>query len=258
MLTGYKINPYVTQVFTTGPNSGSEVDIKFIISEVSSSMFLTSSHCGFNLEYKKYSPSECFISGTCNAPIINNITIDNCNYSNGYLYTLYYNVNTPIPVPTDVTIEWSTTPSFTSNVGGEIRLDLYQYITTSVALDSSPSFTNLPLNATTPIYFRIKSTCSGSIPSPWSDTYSISCNSSSSFAPLHKHIYWSGPITQDWCTRTGLTTVWSDNPELLSSTVLYRNNTGTQLAFAKLYSDNQVIRYWDGSTFTSTQFCTHI
>lgn len=41
-----------------------------------------------------------------------------------------------------------------------------------------------------------------------------------------------------------------------SSTVLWRNLQGTVLATAGWYSSQEsVVRYWNGSTFTTTRFC---
>lgn len=167
--TGYKINPYVAQYFTNGPNSGSLVSSSYITTFILSSSFTSSVECGALYNYRVFDPIGCPVTGYCVIPQLISSSVASCT-SSDYTYNITYNINdTNINIPSS-SIEYSLTPNFalyntTSSINSSNNIN-----SASILLSGS-----LPLNKQSPVYFRIKNNCSGSITSSYSNILSAYC-----------------------------------------------------------------------------------
>jgi len=182
--TGYKINPKVIQVFTTGPSSGSIVSSSFTTTFDSGSGFTSASLCNEYYYYKVYNPYDCAVVGLCIPPIIHTISVQNCEIGYDYVYQFALEAG-PDPVP-NLRVEYSLNSDFSGEVKGTTITD---YVGSTIApLDvnistgltnraetSSSGLISLPLNQYDSVYFRAYSICSGSNSSSYSSIQEGKC-----------------------------------------------------------------------------------
>ena len=169
--TGYIINPQVIQVFTSGPNSGSEVSSSYNINFDISSSFTSSNLCGNEYSYKLFNPLFCEIDNYCVYPTLVSSTPVYCDKNYNYTYSIQYLVNSSSI--SDSIMEYSLDPTFTNNVG--FLLLLNQPDPNTIIVNISDGLSTLPLNGNTQVYFRMKNICGGSISSSYSNVISSSC-----------------------------------------------------------------------------------
>jgi hypothetical protein len=167
--TGYKINPSVQQVFTTGPSSGSLVSSSYIINFDVSSSFTSALLCNTLYSYREFDSINCNITGYCITPTFINATAISCS-STPYFYNLTYNINGITSSIPSSQIEYSINPSFDFYVT-QSRNNISDYSNSiNIALTGST-----PLNKNQPVYFRIKNNCVGSGSSLYSEILSAQC-----------------------------------------------------------------------------------
>ncbi len=168
--TGYIINPYVQQVFTTGPNSGSTVSSSYIYTFDTSSSFTSSVFLGETFNYKELDIINCYISGVYVIPRFISSTVNNCSEL-PYKYNLRYNIqDTKINIPL-IQVDYSLYSSFfTYNT---------QYISNSTDFENLSQITLsgsiIPLNKQQAVYFRLKNIYSGSFTSSYSGVLNAYC-----------------------------------------------------------------------------------
>ncbi len=170
--SGYIINDYVTQIFTTGPNSGSLVSSSFITAIDSESISI----CNNTYYQKVFNPVVCAVDGYCVNPTINLVEQQYCDSSYNYTYHLSYNINSSsLSIPQSI-IEYSLDNSFTGPTGSMTVNNSGSLNNINVNISSGSGNLNpLPLNQYTPVYFRVKNICSGSLTSLYSNIGSASC-----------------------------------------------------------------------------------
>lgn len=167
--TGYIINPYVKQVFTSGPSSGSIVSSSYVITFNTSSNFTSSILCGTIYEYKIFDTINCPITGFCISPTLLTASVVNCSDLN-YNYLLTYNINGLTSSISSSVIEYSLNPSFTPSFQ-TTHYNLTDYInTSSLSLNG-----DLPLNKNQYVFFRIKNNCINSGSSLYSNALATKC-----------------------------------------------------------------------------------
>jgi len=182
--TGYKINPQVIQIFTTGPSSGSIVTSSFTVTFDSGSDFISSSLCNQLFYYKTYDPYNCVVPSLCIPPILGSVTSQYCNSSYNYVYQFVLDAGTgSLP---GIRVEYSLNSSFTGEVKGTTITDYSGSILSPLSVNISNGLTNrtetsssglisLPLNQYTPVYFRSYTICSGSNSSSYSNIQNYQC-----------------------------------------------------------------------------------
>ncbi len=185
--TGYKINPQVIQVFTTGPSSGSIVDPSFTVTFDSGSGFTSSSLCNQSYYYRVYDPIGCAVAGVCATPVIHSSNVLNCE--DGYDYIYQFNIEAGTP-PTGsynwIRMEYSLTSDFSGEVKGVTITDYTGSIinpleiriedgTANRTYTSGSGLVGLPINQYAPVYFRAYSICSGSVTSSYSSIEEVEC-----------------------------------------------------------------------------------
>lgn len=190
--TGYKINPFVTQVFTSGPNSGSEVSPSFIVTFNTGSGFISSSLCGNQYYYKTYEPYNCIVPSLCIPPILSSASVQFCNSS--YNYTYQFDLNAGSSSLEGVKIEYSLNPSFSGEIKSTTITDYSGSINplivnisngdTNRSEISSSGLSGLPLNQYSSVYFRAYSICSGSNSSSYSNIQEGKCENYSNCRQL--------------------------------------------------------------------------
>jgi len=167
--TGYIINPYVKQVFTSGPSSGSIVSSSYIITFDTSSNFTSSILCGNVYEYKTFNSINCPITGFCISPTLLTASVINCSDLN-YNYSIIYNINGLTSSISSSIIEYSLNPSFSPSFS-TTTYNTADYINSSSLLLNG----NLPLNKNQYVYFRLKNNCINSGSSLYSNTLATKC-----------------------------------------------------------------------------------
>lgn len=254
--TGYIINPKVIQVFTTGPNSGSIVSSSFTI-EFSGS-FTSSLTCDTNFYNKIFDPINCPIDNFCVNPTINNIIpSSSCDDENfNYEYILNYNTNTP--TSSQSIIEYSLQSDFSGEIGSS---SLITNISQSMNYDLLLSLITNPLNKYTPIYFRIKNICSGSIgSSSYSLPVSFSCPIPEPPGPIPLYPIF---LRRD-CTNHGPNILYYVDGSILEggtfgslgeSTIICYTNNPFDLVLPGFYSDGFIIRSFNGSNLVTFDDC---
>jgi hypothetical protein len=261
--TGYIINPKVIQIFTSGPNSGSEVTSSFNIEFDSSSSFTSSFLCNNEYLYKIFDPINCPIVNYCIEPSLISSTIVN-PLSYDYLYNITYN---SFNITSSI-IEYSLSNTFNSETGS-------LYVTNSIdpnniIIDISTGLNSLPINCEVPIYFRMKNIC-GLSQSLYSNTIWISCPPPIN-PPITQQIFLTynrnainacALNSQDVAFQiidvygnpiTGLYK-YIDTLEFVDATTLHDDSARTILSPPFWYSDGNIARYWNGSSFTQNLFC---
>lgn len=174
--TGYIINPYIKQIFTSGPNSGSIVDNLFNIEFNISSSFTSSIICGNEYNYRIFDPINCEIDNYCVYPTITSIFPILCNRFYNFAYNVEYLVNSSLISSSIIEysiIEYSISPDFSGEIGSSSLMN--DPDPNLAIINISDSLTVLPLNGNTQVYFRMKNVCSGSISSSYSNIISSSC-----------------------------------------------------------------------------------
>ena len=270
---GYKITPKIQQVFTTGPNSGSEVSSSFNIEFDVSSSFTSSIKCNGDLfNYRVFDPIECEIDNYCVSPSITNAVPTSCvinNYTSKY--NISYNINNTTSSIPDGVIQYCLRSSFTnSDIGSE--LILYTSSIDNIQIDIS-DLDVLPLNAYTPVYFRIINNCSIfpftssysnvfeakciSTPPTQSVTYPIILNKTAiSHGLCLSSIFYSSQSSN--CNEDSFCgdIYYINTPTFELCTKLYNINTPFLLhAISGWYTNGIIRRYWTGSAFTFTVTC---
>jgi len=190
--TGYTINPKVIQIFTSGPNSGSEVTSSFSVTFDSGSGFISTSLCNQYFYNKIYDPYNCIVPSLCVPPIISNTSPKFCDSSYNYIYQFdLYAGSGSLP---GIKIEYSLDSGFSGEVKGTTITDYVGSTITPLEIniingltnrteESSSGLTTLPLNQYTPVYFRAYSICSGSNSSSYSNIDEGKCNSLPPISP---------------------------------------------------------------------------
>jgi len=167
--TGYIINPYIKQVFTSGPSSGSLVSSSYVINFDPSSSFTDAVLCGTIYEYRKFDPINCPITGFCISPTILTASVINCSDLN-YNYLITYDINGITSSISSSVIEYSLNPSFNPYFSTTFNNTTDYINSSSLSLNG-----NTPLNKKQPIYLRLKNECSGSGSSLYSNTIIAQC-----------------------------------------------------------------------------------
>jgi hypothetical protein len=256
--TGYIINPKVIQIFTSGPNSGSEVTSSFNIEFNISSSFTSSFLCNNEYFYKIFDPLNCPIDNYCIEPfIISSNVLNPTTYD--YLYNIEYNSSNI----TSSIIEYSLSDTFTTETGS-------LYITNSIdpnniTIDISEGLNTLPINCNSIVYFRMKNICNVS-QSLYSNIVGTFCTSS--LQSISQQIFLSynsniinacalnssGPCTQIDDLICG-DRKYINSTEFNNATTLHDNSARNILSPAYWYCDGTISRYWNGTSFTQTINC---
>jgi len=179
--TGNLINPYVTQVFTSGPNSGSEVNPTFVITFNSSSNYISESICGINYYYSIFDPISCPVAGFCVTPSIMFSNVSNCS-SFDYNYDVRYNINSSSLNIPQSKIEYSLSNTFSGPTGSSLisNTGTTNFVTINIS-SGSGALSPLPMNQYSPVYFRVKNICDGSGESSYSSVLDAVCAPPSSY-----------------------------------------------------------------------------
>lgn len=184
--TGYKINPQIIQIFTTGPNSGSIVTSSFTVTFDSGSGFVSTSLCNQNYYNKVYEPYNCVVPSLCIPPIIYSVAVSHCTSSYNYVYQITVDAGAgSLP---GLRVEYCINSGFTGEVKGTTITDYIGSVLSPVEINitngltdrsetSSSGLVTLPLNQYTPVYFRAYSICSGSFTSSYSNISTAVCTS---------------------------------------------------------------------------------
>lgn len=233
--TGYKINPQVIQIFTTGPNSGSIVTSSFTVTFDSGSGFNSASLCNQFFYNKEYDPYNCIIPSFCVPPILYTAYSQYCDSS--YNYTYQFAIGAGSSSLEGLRVEYSLTPDFTGEVKGTTITD---YIGSTIAplnVNISNGLTNrseisssglvtLPLNQYSPVYFRAKSICSGSNSSSYSNIQEGKC-----IAPPSSYYHRFSPgvsTSVEACSAVSYPVVYfNNNPTLLNGAQLWNDGGQT-------------------------------
>lgn len=229
--TGYKINPQVIQIFTTGPNSGSIVSSSFTTTFDSGSGFLSSSICNQLFYNRIFDPYNCVVPSFCPPPTIYPINPQFCDGSYNYVYQFALSAgSSSIP---QIKVEYSLTSDFSGEIKGTIvtdytgdtiaplNINITNGITNRTEISAS-GLTTLPLNKYTSVYFRAYSICSGSNSSSYSNIQEGKCVEPSS---SYFHRFSPGVNTSvEACSA-------------LSYPIVYFNNNPTLLNGAQLWND---------------------
>jgi hypothetical protein len=250
MSTGYIINPFVKQVFTSGPNSGSLVEnYEYELNDITSSLLL----CTESFHYKEYRPDICDVSGSniCISPII--IT---GSYISGNEFNITYNLYNN----TSSIMEYSLYKFGSIYESRSIELidNNNQIIDVS---DLNPQ----PINNSF-VFFRIKNECNNELQVSYTfiliksvpiiNTYyliilkrGINQNQVCSLSYNYSLAYICD--NNGWCGSV----YYINSINLIDATTLTLNNTGTILAEPGWYGDGVVSRYWNGDSFINSIYC---
>lgn len=261
--TGYIIHPKVIQKFTSGPDSGTQVNSLFTASFDVSSSFTSSYLCEVQYVYKELDYINCPIPGFCPSPTIISINNNNC-VTYDYIYNFSYNINSPILNTPSSSIEYCLNNSFTGETGSQNLLNID--IINSSSLNIS-DLIDLPLNQFTPIYFRMKNNCSGSGDSSYSEIISSSCMNEEPESPTLYRVILSRNDTEFFACNTNITSFcdenghcgnfyWSDNTDFNLNNVLYNQNNTSFPSPIGWYSNGIISKYWNGSQFTNQITCS--
>ena len=258
--TGYIINPKVIQIFTSGPNSGSEVSSSYNIEFDVSSSFTSSIKCTNEFFYKIYNPTECVVDTGSYCPNISliNVSVVSCSNYN-YQYEITYN-----PYGADISsVEFSVYPNLSHSVLGEILLNNPGINTVIINISDVGV---LPLNGYSPVYFRMRNLCEGPIPSSsYSNVIQANCELEGEQiynVILHKSNISKcsnftsskvNPVCNFDSTFCGR--LYNINSPSFSISTTLKNSDGLNNAPPSWYSDGVVSRYWNGSIFTITNIC---
>lgn len=150
--TGYIIHPFVRQVFTSGPNSGSEVSSSFNITFDSGSGYTSASICDTEYVYREQDLENCPVTGSCPTPTFNSVTPYACGRTTDFRYTLDVNLSTEADT---LYIEYSTTSDFSANVGSTSK----SASTNKTFIVNVDDLARLPVSNQTRIYFRTYFEC---------------------------------------------------------------------------------------------------
>lgn len=253
--TGYKINPQVIQVFTTGPNSGSVVSNDFTI--IFSGSFTSSFVCNeFTFENKVYDPVNCVVPGLCIPPTLTNLTLSgSCEDFGGFIYNIQYDNNNS-PYSSQSRIEYSLQSDFSGEVGSY----LYNNTSSSTNTYVSLSLTTYPLNQYQTIYFRVNNICSGSNSSSYSNILDYEC-----LEPLPPILtlfpVWlrrgnvcNHGVNRRYWVDTELE-FFSGSGDFLGANQLYKSNNIFDPAIEDFYNNGLSNRYWTGTSFVEAEPC---
>jgi len=261
--TGYIINPKVVQMFTTGPNSGTQVNSTFTASFDVSSSFTSSFLCETQYFYKELDYINCPVSGFCPIPDIKHVLNNDCN-SYDYIYNIEYRINSTIVNTPSSSLEYCLNNSFTGETGSISYNNTSNINFQTVNISS---LIDLPLNQFTPVYFRLKNNCSGSINSTYSNIVSSSCLDVPSSPPtLYRVLLAKNSEQINACDSgvTGLCTeagfcgdfYWIDTEDYVDSTLIYTQESTSFPGTIGWYTDGDISKYWNGSSFTNLISCS--
>jgi len=253
--TGYKINPQVIQIFTTGPSSGSIVTSSFTVTFDSGSDFISSSLCNQLFYYKTYDPYNCVVPLLCVAPILHPATSQFCDSS--YNYTYQFNIEAGSNPISGLRVEYCLNSGFTGEVKGTTVTDYSGSIISPLSVNISNGLTNrsetspsglltLPLNRYSPVYFRAKSICSGSNSSSYSNIQEAKCIEPT---PSYYHRFSPGvsTISEAYAATSYPVVYFNDAPTLINGAQLWydgglSNKADGYNLYYKSQELNQVVR----------------
>ena len=242
--TGYKINPTLTQVFTTGPNSGSIVTSSFNVTYNTGSNFTSSFNCGVQYNYRVYDPITCHISGTCISPSITSISPNNCTNSGyDYIYNIVYNINSLVSSTSTTEVFYSLSPTFSGEVKTILIANLTDY-SNSGSIDIS-DLSTLPLNQYTNVYFKLKNICGVSSSSSYSPIIYSRCPSSDN--TIYYDILLCHTIV---CCDNASSVLYKLDAEILSNATIIKKQDLSNAPSGN-YNDGDIYRYWNGTAFLS-------
>lgn len=264
--TGYIINPTVIQIFTSGPNSGSEVSSSYNINFDIGSSFTSSILCGNEYNYRIFDPINCEIDDYCMYPTIISISPMFCYREYNFAYIVKYLVNSSLI--SNSIIEYSLTSDFTGEIGSSSLTNSPDLNT--VRVNIAEGLTTLPLNGYTNVYFRMKNICSGILTSSYTEIISSSCIETEpeplTSIVLHRSaddrcLSFEPDLPSDFLNPFydvvgGFygNTYFINSPDFLNSTIL-KQPGGTLNAAAAWYSDGIISRRWNGNEFTLISYC---
>lgn len=260
--SGYKINPYITQVFTTGPDSGSEVSSSYITTFDTGSGFISTSLCLINYFEKLEDQVNCPIPDNCIPPTLNMVENTDCPNSSNFIYNLSFNLNQTSSNVEYIIVEYSGDGFNTSGS-----------TTTYISSGSDPYNINVDasslnlLNNNAVVYFRSKTNCSSSGNSIYSNIISTNCENlgyiATTFIILNKATTYPSACSGAPSSQNSLCDVYGfcgqglyiDGNNFQSCNNIYTESSGYFKAPPGWYSDGSRSRYYDGNTFTLNTFC---
>lgn len=172
--TGYKINPKVIQIFSTGPNIGTMISPSSSITFNIGSGFISSSLCGTMFYYKIMDNINCTPPSSCTPPTLDKAKTEGCYTTWNYIYTLQYNINDLQTNISQSVVEYCLNSGFSGEIGSTIISNISTSNTQSINISSG--LTYLPINKTTPVYFRLKNRCNTGVTSSYSNILSTKCS----------------------------------------------------------------------------------
>lgn len=271
--TGYKINPYLVQNFNSGPSSGSLVSSSYVITFDVSSSFTSSIVCNNNYEYKIFDPINCEVSSSCIPPTIIKLNPIGCDGSYNYNYNIKYQINDTISNIPDSLIEYSNSSTFISSstvsVNSQSISNTNSLMTASINISD---MNNLPINGSTTIYFRLYNLCTVNGTSIY-DEGNTKCltgnngNGGNETSSLTLTILAQNNNTLTQCDSDnsgfGDGSGWLgnpyyiDSPNFSSATNIYINNSNPPTpAPSNWYNNNSIARFWNGTNFGASIFCS--
>lgn len=260
--TGYTINPKVIQIFTSGPNSGSEVSSSYNIEFNPSSSFTSLIKCDTEFEYRIYNPEICppETSSICPQPLNNSKVSLNCNSTYDYIYYVTYN---PGGIQNSI-IEYSLSNNFVGETGSLLVSNSsgINYIDVDIS-----NLNTLPINNQVPVYFRIKNICGNDISSSYNNVFYSQCDQNIDPSPnylillakLQNPCVYSDEeySQQNICIfdDSFCGNYYYINSNSFSGCTLIKKQDGINNANPGWYYDGYISRQWNGSFFTQTIIC---
>jgi len=256
--TGYIINPKVIQIFTSGPNSGSEVSSSYNIEFNLSSSFTSLIKCDTEFEYRIYNPEICppETSSICPQPLNNSKVSLNCNSTYDYIYYVTYN---PGGIQNSI-IEYSLSNNFVGETGSLLVSNSsgINYIDVDIS-----NLNTLPINNQVPVYFRIKNICGNDISSSYNNVFYSQCEEqqeqlyfiilSRDGNPCSSSPYIQSAICDFDGNFCGFP--YYINASSFEDCTIIKNQDGINNALPSWYYNGNISRYWNGSIFTQTLIC---
>ena len=165
--SGFIIHPFVSQVFTSGPSSGSEVSSSF--NTTFSGSYSSSLLCDNTFVYREEDFENCPVVGECPIPIYTAITKTICSPSSN----LTYGGSVPASVEaTTLFVEYSTSATFASNI---YTFSRSAASSGAFAVDLAIGLPSPPVSNTTTIYSRAYYDCGGGNSGSYTATVSAVC-----------------------------------------------------------------------------------
>jgi hypothetical protein len=266
--SGYIINSGVTLNFNSGPLSGTLVSSSYVVEFDEGSSFTSSILCGEEYEYKILDLASCAPSGICTPPSINRIFVTDCDNYN-YTYTIQWNINGNIADIPETVIQYSNQSSFISSSTVSANS---QTITNTASIMSTnidiSDMNNLPLNSSTPMYFRLYNSCTSNGTSSFDDYEALGCRllvgnptGSYNLIILAENTPNGIPCAE---SNAGFTNsegfvglpFYIDTNSFDTATNIYKNNSNPPTyADPNWYTNGIIARYWNGLSFNQSIIC---